>query len=332
MTFQRPSPARRPFVVATCAAAALTMACWVQAQNRLPVVGFLHSQHAPPPEVEARSAMQVRLRELGWDDGRTLRIVYAYAEGRPERLPALAAGLVEKRVDVIVTAGGDATRAAKLATDTIPIVAIGPDLVALGYAASMARPGGNVTGPSFTAGPGVSLKRLEMLELALPAAKRIAYVRNSGQTAAATKEAVEAARTLGFALSTLVVDGPADLDAAFAELSRTRPDAIWWADSSANIQQHQRIIEFGARERLPAIYGIPLFTASGGLMSYGVSLGERSRAAALYIDKILKGARPGELPIEQATTLELVLNLKAARAMGLVLPLELLLGADRVIE
>lgn len=326
----KPTVGRRQFIAATGAVIAIPMAG--QAQNKLPLVGFLHSQRAPPPEVEARSAMQLRLRELGWEDRKSLRMVYAYAGGSEDRLPGLAAGLVAQRVDVIVTAGGEATRAAKRATDTIAIVAIGPDLVAMGYATSLARPGGNVTGPSFNAGPGVSAKRLELLKLAVPAAKRIAYIRNNGQTTGATEEAVAAARALGLALSTAIVDGPGDLDAAIAELSRHRPDATWWSDSAVNIQQRMRIIEFCARERLPAIYGIAQFTASGGLMSYGVSLGERSRAASSYIDKILRGARPGELPIEQATTVELVINLKAARAIGLAMPQELLLSADRVIE
>ncbi|MBL8341177.1 MAG: ABC transporter substrate-binding protein [Rubrivivax sp.] len=296
------------------------------------MVAVLHSQSLPPPEALARDPLRPRLRELGWEEGKTVAFESAYAGGREGRLQELAAALVAKKVDVIVTAGGDATRAAKLATDTIPIVAIGPNIVAMGYAGSLARPGGNVTGPSFDAGPALPAKRLELLKLALPAVKRIAYLRNSGQSSAATELAVAAARTHDLALATLVIDGPADFEAAFAELVRQRPDAIWVADSPANIAHRSRIIEFAARERLPALYGNPQFADSGGLMSYGVNLFERIRTAAQYVDKILRGAKPGELPIEQATTLELVINLKTARALGLAVPQALLLSADRVIE
>jgi putative ABC transport system substrate-binding protein len=323
---------RRHCLSAALAALAAPMALPVWAQKKLPVVAFLHSQLAPPPEEEAKLPLRVRMRELGWDEGRNMRWLTAYAEGRPDRLPGLAAGLVEQKVDVIVAAGAEATRAARQATDTIPIVAVGPDLVAMGYAASLARPGGNVTGPSLSAGPGGAAKRLEVLKLALPAAKRIAFVHNSSLTAGTKTAAGEAARAQGLALSLIMVDNPADLDAAFAQLSRNRPDATWWADSPVNIQQHLRITEFGARERLPAIYGIPQFVESGGLMSYGVSLAERSRTAASYVDKILRGAKPGELPIEQATALSLAINLKAARALGIVFPQELLLSAQQVIE
>lgn len=316
----------------TALALPMTFHPLAQAQNRLPVVAFLHSQPAPTPEEEARLPLRVRMRELGWDEGRNMRWLTAYAEGHPDRLPGLAAGLVEQKVDVIVAAATEATRAARQATDTIPIVAVGPDLMAMGYAASLARPGGNVTGPSFFAGAGVGAKRLEMLKLAVPEANRVVYVHNSSLKAGAKAAAVEAARAQGLILSTIAVDSPADLDAAFVQLSRNRPDATWWADSPVNIQQHLRITEFGARERLPAIYGIPRFVESGGLMSYGVSLAERLRTAASYVDKILRGAKPGELPIEQATAPSLAINLKAARALGLVMPQELLLSAQQVIE
>lgn len=322
---------RRPFIKASAAVLALPLTHRVQAQNKLPVVAFLHSQHGPGLQVEATLPWQVRLRELGWERGRTLHFEYAYAEGREERLHELAAALVAKQVDVIVAAGGEATRAARQATATIPIVAIGPNLVAAGYASSLARPGGNVTGPSFDA-PGITGKRLEMLKGAVPAARRVAYIRNSGQTPAASERVAAAAREQGVVLSAVTVNGPADLDAAFAELSTHRPDAIWCGDSPANISHRARIIEFAARARLPAIYGIRQFAQSGGLMSYGINLDERSRAAAQYVDKLLKGARAGELPIEQASTFELVLNLKTARALGLEMPQALLLSADQVIE
>lgn len=255
-----------------------------------------------------------------------------YAGGSEQRLHEFAAEAVAKKVSVIVTAGGEATRAAKLATHSIPIVAIGPDVVAMGYASSLARPGGNVTGPSLDAGPGLQSKRLELLKLAVPALKRITYLRNSGQSRGGNEAAAAAAHTHGLALAVILIDGTADFDPAFAELRRHRPDAIWVSDSAANTAHRSRITEFAAHERLPAIYGNPQFADDGGLMSYGVNLSERIRSAAQYVDKILRGAKPGELPIEQATTLELVLNLKTARALGLTFPQALLLSADRVIE
>lgn len=314
------------------AAAALPVPLVAQAQSALPVVAVLHSQSLPPPEALARDPLRPRLRELGWERGRTVEFESAYAGGNEARLHELAAALVAKKVDVIITAGGEATRAAKQATSTIPIVAIGPDLVAMGYANSLARPGGNVTGPSLNAGPGLAGKQLEQLLLALPAVKRIAYLRNSGQSRSASESAITAARAHGLAISVLLIDSAADFDAAFAELLRHRPDAIWVADSAANNAHRSRIIGFAARERLPALYGNPQFADAGGLLSYGVNLFERIRSAAQYVDKILRGAKPGELPIEQAAVLELVINLKTASALGLVLPQELLLSADRVIE
>ncbi len=327
-----PKIGRRQFIAVTGAVVSLPMARRAQAQNRLPIVGSLHSQFLPSPEARANDPFRPRLRELGWEEGKTVQFLPLFAEGRVERLNELAAMLVAKKVDVIVTAGSESTRAAKRATDTIPIVAIGPNLVAIGFAASLARPGGNVTGPSNSAGSELPAKRLELLKLAVPAAKRIAYLGNTGQAQEAIDADVAAARAHGLALSVHAIGGPADYDAVFADLSRNRPDVIWVADSAANVAHRLRIIEFAARERLPALYQTRPFAESGGLMSYGVNLAERIRTAAHYVDKILRGAKPGELPIEQATLLELVINLKTARALGLVFPQALLLSADRVIE
>lgn len=322
-----PGIGRRGVIAAVGTALALPLAA--RAQNKLPVVAFLH----PTQEMETHIPWKLRLRELGWEDGKTLHYESAYAEGREDRLTALAAALVEKKVDVIVTAGGSATRAARQATGTIPIVAIGPDLVALGLASSLARPGGNVTGPSFDAGPGLTAKRLELLKLAVPSCRRVALMRNTGQTAGVTSEqTLAAARKLGLGISVTLVDSPADLDGAFAALSRRRPDAIWVADTPLNISLRTRIVEFAARERLPAVAGVAEFVDTGGLMSFGINFTERRRAAALYIDKILKGARAGDLPIDQATTFELVLNLKTASALGMVFPKALRARADRVVE
>lgn len=273
------------------------------------------------------------LRDLGWVDGRTVVIEHRSAEGRPERLPALLREVVELPVDVIVTGGSAAALAARQATDKIPIVAIGPGLVALGLANNIARPGGNVTGLSFDAGSAIVGKRLEWLKRAVPAVKRIAYIRPRpapGQSPWSAETAA-AARALGLELVVIAVDGPDDFDAAFAEMSRHRPDAISGMDSPLNIGNRSRIVEFATRERLPAIFGLRQFAEAGALLSYGVNLPEVERRAALYVDKILKGAKPGELPIEQPMRFELVINLKAAAALGVKLPQELLLFADEVI-
>ena len=241
-------------------------------------------------------------------------------------------------VDVIVTGGSAMALAARQATDTIPIVAIGPNLVALGLAKSLAQPGGNVTGLTFDAGPGILGKRLELLKRAMPAVKRVAYIRGpmpSGQPPWSAQTA-EAARALGLVLSVLEVDSPEDLDAALVAMSRTtsqtRPDAIWCADTPVNIGNRDRIIAFAARARLPTLFGLRQFTDSGGLMSYGTNLAEAEARAAQYVDKILKGAKPGELPIEQPTRFEFVVNLKTAATLGIAMPKALLLAADEVIQ
>jgi len=256
------------------------------------------------------------------------------AEGRPERLPALVREVAELPVDVIVTAGTPMVRAARQATDTIPIIAIGPNLVTLGLANSLARPGGNVTGLSFYAGPSMFGKRLDLLKRAAPAVTRIAYMGQSVPVGKSmwTAETAEAARTLGLVLSGIAVDRPEDLDAAFGSMSRQRPDAILATDTPVNLGNRARIVEFAARERLPAIYGLRPSPEAGGLMSYGIHIPDLTRRAAHYVDKILKGAKPGELPIELPTRFELVINLKTAKALGLTMPQALLLQADEVIQ
>jgi putative ABC transport system substrate-binding protein len=323
---------RRQTLSAAVAALAAPMALRVQAQQRLPVVGFLEPQNPRSPEQQSRDPTILRLRELGWEAGKTVNFEHVYAEGREDRLPALAAALVAKNVDVIFTRASVGARAAKQATDSIPIVTSGPDLVALGFANSLARPGGNITGVMVSAGGGLAAKRVEILKLALPTAKRITYIRSTSASSRTMENLRAAAQAQGVTLSMVIVDGTADLEAAFAEISRNRPDAIWCADNTANMSSRARIIEFAARERLPALYAFVQYTESGGLMSYGVDISAIDSRIALYIDKILKGAKPGDLPIEQPTSLELTVNLKTARALGLALPQELLVSAQRVIE
>ncbi len=198
----------------------------------------------------------------------------------------------------------------------------------------MARPGGNVTGLMFDAGPGILGKRLELLKRTAPAVKRVAYLRSRGTPGQALlrPETLAAARALGLVLSAVVADRSEDLDAALVDLSRNRPDAIWCAATSVNIGNRDRIIAFAARERLPAVYAARQFADSGGLMSYGVNISEVNRRAATYVDKILKGAKPAEMPIEQPTRFEFVINLKTAAALGITMPKVLLLAADELIQ
>lgn len=274
------------------------------------------------------------LRDLGWFDGRNIVIEHRSAEGRPERLPALLREVVDLQVDIIVTAGSQAALAARRATGTIPIVSVGPNLVTLGLAASVARPGGNVTGLSFDTGTALLGKRLEWLQRIVPSVRRVAYLRQRtpATSPAFQVETAAAVRSLGIELTIVEVNGPEDFDAAFAAMSRHRPDAISGADSPLNIGNRARIIEFARREGLPMVFGLRQFAEAGALLSYGIDIPELERRAARYVDKILKGAKPGELPIELPTRFELVINQKAAAALGVRLPDDLLLLADAVIQ
>ena len=315
-------------------------AALAQSANKLPRVARVSQEVplaeniGPDPIDRVARAFVHGLRDAGWVDGRNVIIEHRSAEGQPDRLPALMRELVELKVDVIVTGGAAMARAARQATETIPIVAIGPNLVALGLASSLARPGGNVTGLMLDVGSGVSAKRLELLKRAVPGAKRIACIRPSATPGQPlwSEEITAAARTLGLVLSLVAVDRPDDFDAAFAAMSRQRPDAIWCTDAPLNIGHRARIVAFAARERLPTLFGLRQFTDAGGLMSYGTNLAELERRAAQYVDKILKGAKPGDLAIEQPTRFELVINLKTAAALGITIPKELLLVADEVMR
>ncbi|MFN0182379.1 MAG: ABC transporter substrate-binding protein [Aquabacterium sp.] len=313
---------------------------WAQGAGRLPRVARVvldvpqAEMLGPDPSNPAARAFVHQLRDLGWVAGRNVVIEQRTAEGRPERVPALLRELLELPVNVIVATGGTITRLARQATDAIPIVAIGPDLVGMGLAAHLARPGGNVTGVNFQVGPALGTKRMELLKRAVPAARRVAVIRprrTPGQPMW-DPATIEAARTLGLVLSAIPVDSPADLDSALAELSRNRHDALWGADTPVIIANRGRIVEHASRARLPSIFGLRLFADAGALMSYGANLADAERRAATYVDKILKGARPGDLPIDQPTRFEFVINQKTADALSLRLPQALLLQADEVIR
>jgi ABC-type uncharacterized transport system substrate-binding protein len=282
------------------------------------------------PRIEA---FRHGLRDLGYVEGRNIAIKYRYAEGREERLPDLAEELVRLKVDVIVAAG-PAIRAARHATTTIPIVmAVSGNPVGDGLVASLAHPGGNITGLSMMI-PEVSGKRLEFLQEAVPTLAHVAVLWNPtvlGSTVAFT-ETQTAAHALGLQLQSLKVQSPDEFDHAFAAMTREHADALVVISNELFFGHHRQLAELTVRHRLPAIFHLREYAEAGGLMSYGPNGLDTLRRAATYVDKILKGAKPADLPVEQPTKFELVINLKAAKDLGLTMPPTLLFQADEVIK
>jgi putative ABC transport system substrate-binding protein len=321
---------RRRFLrLALATAVAAPLASEAQPITR-PRVGWLTSSVVHTANVEA---FRQGMRTLGHPDiGLELRA----AAGQMERLPMLAAELVALNVDVIVTDGGPAAVAAKQATATIPIVigATAADLVQQGLVASLARPGGNVTGFTISTGAELYGKRLELLREALPALTRVAVVWNprNEMNRSALPSIETAARTLGIQPEAIEARDAHDIDRAFGSVARPRVGAILMVADAFLWSQRDRIVALADRYRLPAIYPEVEFAEAGGLMAYGPNVRNNFRRAAGYVDRILKGARPADLPVEQPATFELVVNLKAAKALRLTLPRSLLLRADHVIE
>ena len=282
-------------------------------------------------------AFRQGLRDLGYVDGRSVVIEYRDAEGKYDRLPARAAELVALKVDVIVAADTPAALAAKQATRTLPIVFIGAgDPVTIGLVTSLAWPGGNVTGLSLLA-PELVGKRLELLKQAVPGVGRVAALWQPGFVGERTekdmlKEVEVAARALGVRLQFVEARGPADFDRAFSDMTRARADALTVLGSAMFANERRRVVDLAAKNRLPGVYGFREYVDAGGLMAYGPNVADLFQRAATYADKILKGAKPGDLPVEQPTKFELVLNLKTAKALGLTIPQSVLVRADQVIE
>jgi putative ABC transport system substrate-binding protein len=275
-----------------------------------------------------------RLGELGYVEGQNLIIEYRNAEGRAERLSVLAAELVRRKVDVIVTIGTQAALTAKQATTVIPIVmASSGDAVGTGLVQSLARPGGNVTGMTGIS-PELSGKRLELVKEAFPKKSQLAVLWNPANPLGILehKETVAAARTQGLMLQWLEAGTPEEIDAGFAAAKKARADVIIVFPDPVFLTARARIVGLAAKHRLPAMYVFREHTLAGGLMSYGPSIPDTFRRAATYVDKILKGAKPADLPIEQPTKFDLVINLKTAEALGLTIPPSLLLRADHIIE
>jgi ABC-type uncharacterized transport system substrate-binding protein len=296
-------------------------------------IGYLASNPTP----HFQEAFRQGLRDLGYVEGRNLVIEDRNAEGKFERLPALAAELVALKVDVIVAASTPAALATKQATKTIPIVFTSvADPVTSRLVTSLARPGGNVTGLSVL-GPELVGKCLEHLKQAVPAVSRVAALWQPGAVGDRTEkdmlnEAKVAARALGVRLQFVAARGPADLDRAFSEMIRARADALTVLTSSVLFDKRRRLVDLAAKNRLPTVYPWREAVDAGGLMAYGPDLVDLLRRVATYVDKILKGTKPGDLPVEQPMKFELVINMKTAKALGLTIPQTLLLRADQVIE
>jgi putative ABC transport system substrate-binding protein len=285
--------------------------------------------------VQVQEAFRQGLRDLGYVEGRNLSIEYRFAEGRLDRFPALAAELVSVKVDVIFAPGTAAAQAAMKSTATIPIViATAGNPVGDRLIGSLARPGGNVTGLTMVAGPELGGKYLELLKEAAPGVSRVAVLGNplTAPHTALLKEARIASRALGLEIEPVSARRPDEIDGAFAAMSRARADGLIVLPDPVFLSLRARIADLASKARLPAMYGFREEAEAGGLMSYGASLPDLLRRAAVYVDKILKGAKPADLPVEQPTKFELVINLKTAKVLGLTIPQSLLLRADQVIE
>ena len=278
-------------------------------------------------------AFEDGLRDLGYVPGRNVMIEYRFADGKLERLPQLAQDLVRLKVDVIVTGSNVHVIAAKQATTTIPIVMVYvADPVGAGLVANVSHPGGNVTGLSQDVSAEIPGKRLALLKELVPKLSRVAVLATQPPLAATLKALEAPARTLGMTVVRFDARGPGDLEGVFAAMTRARSDALYVTGGPVQFNMRTQVAQLALRHRLPSISGITEDVEAGGLMSYGASLSDQWRRAAVYVDKILKGAQPGDLPVEQPTKFELVINLKTAKALGLTIPQTLLLQANQVIQ
>jgi putative tryptophan/tyrosine transport system substrate-binding protein len=322
---------RREFITLLGGAAAWPLVAAAQQVGKLPTIGYLGTAGASAWAPWTAAFVQ-RLHELGWIDGRTVAIQYRWAEGRAERSAEMAAELVRLKVDVLVT-GGNAALAAKQASSVVPIVfALVDDPVATGLVASLARPGGNITGLSIQA-TDLASKRLELLREVVPDLRRLAIMANVELSSAALEmgQVQAAARMVGLDPVALEIRRAEDIAPAFESL-KDRADALYVAGDALVITHRVRINTLALVARLPTIYVVREYVEAGGLMSYGPNFPDLFRRAADIVDKILRGAKPGELPVEQPTKFDLVINLTTAKALGLTVPESFLLRADEVIE
>jgi putative ABC transport system substrate-binding protein len=307
-----------------------------QSPTKIRRIGYLVGGSAVAAESARLSdAFRAALADMGWTEGQNLAIEYRFAEGQLERLPQLAAELVRMNVDLIVASPTPAALAARDATDTIPIVMVSVgDPVGLGLVASLARPGRNVTGLSYTVGAFLVDKQLQLLKEAVTGLGRVGLLLNPANPshASALDNARDAGRQLGLSLFVSEIRGPTEFASAFATLVKQRVQALLVFQDSMFTLHRTQIADHAAKSGLPSMYGLSASVEAGGLMSYGPNLSEQLRQAAGYVDKILKGAKPADLPVDQPTRFELIVNRRTARALGMTIPAALLLRADRVIE
>ena len=300
-----------------------------QVVAKTPRIGMLTPAFDPHPGFEG---FRQGLRDLGYVEGQSIALEYRFAEGKAERLPELAAELVRLKMDVILASSVAAARAAQHATETIPIVFGGTDPVGQGLVASLARPGGNITGVSYN-DPALMGKRLELLKAAVPGVTRVAYLWYAAPNAAPfLQEAERVVRALGIQLHPVEVRDPYPFDQAFATMAAAHTDALTTQPNAEFFTRRTQIVDLAAKMRLPVIFDTREFVEAGGLMAYGNSIPAIYYRAATYVDKILKGAKPADLPVEQPTKFELVINLKAAQALGLTIPPTILFQANEVIQ
>lgn len=302
-----------------------------QPAEKLARIGWLASG-SPSSVAPLTGAFRQGLRELGYVEGKSFAIEYRYAEGQLDRLPELATEIVHLKVDVIVVANDQAIRAVQQATATIPIVMVADDPLGLGFVASLARPGGNSTGLSFMSTE-LAGKRLELLKEAFPKISRVAVLRASGPAQEQqAKEIQTAAQPLSLQVQIVQIQNQDDFENVFSTITKGRPGALLVLRSSLLRTHAARIKDFANKNRLPTMYDDRIFVESGGLMSYGTNTLDVYKRAATYVDKILKGTKPADLPVEQPMKFEFVINLKTAKQMGLTIPPDVLARADRVIR
>ena len=300
-----------------------------QQTGKIYTIGYLTLSSSPVSPVFLQA-----LQSLGWIEGKNITILRRAAEFKSERLPAIVAELVDLKVDVIVAVSAEAALAAKRGTQTIPIVAVDPaDAVAIGLVASLARPGGNVTGLSYL-GTELASKQMELFKETIPNLSRVAILTNPANPTHLPRQeaAASTAQRLGVKAETFAARTPDDLEKAFGKMARLRAGGVLVVTDPMFSAATDRLVQLASKRRLPAMYGFRSQVAAGGLMSYGVDLADLFRRAPTYVDRILKGAKPADLPVEQPTKFELAVNLKAARALGVTIPPSLLQRADEVIQ
>jgi putative ABC transport system substrate-binding protein len=322
---------RREFITLLGGAAAgWPLAARAQQTQKVPRLGvLLYSTPQADPQMEA---VRTGLRELGYVEGRSLAVSYRYAEGDPERLPGLAVDLVRERPDLVLAIGGDVAPHAVAATSTLPIVfATSSDPVQHGLIESLARPGRNATGVTFVQDD-LASKRLEFFKEAVPGISRVAFLWNPDHLDNELREAQRAAQSLGVRLEPVEMRGPRDLENAFRDITNSGSDGLYVVTSRQTLLNIAKIVNFATQTRVPLAGGFGGWARAGGVLAYGPNVNEMTRLAAGYVDRILKGARPTDLPVQQPTKFELVINAKAAKLLGFEVPPTLLARADEVIE